>query len=71
MDFQQTVMHIIGEENSTELLRNFSQEVEQMMTVALRHATEEGSEFQSEEQLEEAGNNQQENWQRKTVRRGN
>jgi hypothetical protein len=37
------------------LLRNFSQEVEQEMTAALKHATEDEVEFQSEEQLEEAG----------------
>jgi hypothetical protein len=54
--FQQTVMQIVGEENSTELLRNFSQEAKQMMTAALRHATKEGEEFQSGEKLEEYGN---------------
>jgi hypothetical protein len=34
-------MQIVGEENSTELLRNFSQEVEQKMTATLKHAREE------------------------------
>jgi hypothetical protein len=52
---EKTIMHIVGEEHSTELLRSFSQEVEQEMTAALKPATEDESEFQSEEQLEEAG----------------
>jgi hypothetical protein len=52
---EQTVMQILGEEHSIEFLRNFSQEAEQMMTAALKPATEDESEFQSEEQLGEAG----------------
>jgi hypothetical protein len=48
-------MQILGEEHSTELLRNFSQEAEQMMTAALKPAVEDEAEFQSGEQLEEAG----------------
>jgi hypothetical protein len=48
-------MHIVGEEHSTKLLENFSQEAEQEMTAALRSAAEDEAEFQSEEQLEEAG----------------
>jgi hypothetical protein len=55
-DCQQTIMQIVGEDHSTEFLRNFSQEAKQMMTAALRHATEEGAEFQFGEQLEEDGN---------------
>jgi hypothetical protein len=39
--FQETVMQIAGEEHSTELIRNFSQEVEQEMIVALKHAAKE------------------------------
>jgi hypothetical protein len=53
---QQIVMQIVGEDHSTELLRNFSQEVDQMMTTTLKPATEEGAKFQSGEQLEKAGN---------------
>jgi hypothetical protein len=52
---EQTVMQILGEEDSTKLLRNFSQEAEQEMTAALKPATENEAEFQSGEQLEEAG----------------
>jgi hypothetical protein len=52
---EKTVMQILGEEHSTELLRNFSQEVEQEMTAALKPAAEDEAEFQSGEQLEEAG----------------
>jgi hypothetical protein len=42
---EQTVMQILGEDHSTELLRNFSQEAGQMMTAALRPAAEDESEF--------------------------
>jgi hypothetical protein len=52
---QKTVTKIAREEHSTKLLRNFSQEAEQKMTIALKHAAEDEAEFQSEEQLEEAG----------------
>jgi hypothetical protein len=52
---EETVMQMIAEEHSEESLRIFSQGVEQMMTVMPRHATEDEGEFQSEEQLEEAG----------------
>jgi hypothetical protein len=38
---QQTVMQIVGEEHSTELLKNFSPEAETEMTAALEPATEE------------------------------
>jgi hypothetical protein len=51
---EQTVMHILGEEHSEKLLKNFSQGAEQMTAVP-RHATEDESEFQSGEQLGEAG----------------
>jgi hypothetical protein len=53
---EQTVMQILGEEHSTELLRNFSQEAGQEMTTTLKPVAEDESEFQSGEQLEEAGN---------------
>jgi hypothetical protein len=36
---EEKIMHIVGEENSTKLLRNFSQEDEQEMTAALKPAT--------------------------------
>jgi hypothetical protein len=54
---EQTVMQMLAEEHSEELLRNFIQGAEQMMmTVMSRHATTEGEgEFQSKEQLEETG----------------
>jgi hypothetical protein len=52
---EQTVMQMLAEEHSEESLRNFSQGAEQMMTAVLRSAAEGESEFQSEEQLEEAG----------------
>jgi hypothetical protein len=42
---QKIVTKIAREEHSTKLLRNFSREAEQMMTAALKHATEEGAEF--------------------------
>jgi hypothetical protein len=42
-DFQKTVMQIVGEENSTELLINFSKEDDQMMTTTLRNLAEEGA----------------------------
>jgi hypothetical protein len=52
---EQTVMQMLAEEHSKESLRNFSQGAEQMMTAMPRHAAEDEGEFQSEEQLEEAG----------------
>jgi hypothetical protein len=52
---EQTVMQILEKEHSEKLLKNFSQGAEQMMTAVLRSAAEGESEFQSEEQLEEAG----------------
>jgi hypothetical protein len=52
---QKIVMMIAREEHSTELLKNFSWEAEQMMTAALKHVAEEGEEFQPEEQLIEDG----------------
>jgi hypothetical protein len=52
---EQTVMEISREENSEKLLENFSQGAEQMITTVLMHATKDEGEFQSEEQLEEAG----------------
>jgi hypothetical protein len=53
---EETVMQMLAEEHSEELLKNFSQGDEQlMMTVMPRHAAEDEGKFQSEEQLEEAG----------------
>jgi hypothetical protein len=52
---EQTVMQMLAEEHSEESLRNFSQGAEQMITAVQRHAAEDEGEFQSEEQLEEAG----------------
>jgi hypothetical protein len=52
---EKTVMEILREEHSEKLLENFSQGAEQMITAVSRHATEDEGEFQSEEQLEEAG----------------
>jgi hypothetical protein len=53
---EKTVMQMLAEENSEELLENFSQGVEQMMMTAMsRHAAADEGKFQSEEQLEEAG----------------
>jgi hypothetical protein len=43
---KETIMQMIAEENSKELLKNFSQGDEQlMMTAMLRHATEYEGEF--------------------------
>jgi hypothetical protein len=42
---EKTVMHILGEEHSVEVLRVFSQEVEQMMPTTLKPATKDESEF--------------------------
>jgi hypothetical protein len=45
-DFHENkVMKILGEENSTELLRNFGQGTGQMMTTTLRPAAEDEEEF--------------------------
>jgi hypothetical protein len=53
---EKTVMQMIAEEHSEESLRNFSQGAEQqMMTAMSRHAAVGEGKFQSEEQLEEAG----------------
>jgi hypothetical protein len=52
---EKTVMQMLEREHSEKLLKNFSQGAEQMMTAVLRSAAEGESEFQSEEQLEEAG----------------
>ena len=52
---EQTVMQMLVEDNFEELPKNFSQGVEQMMTAELRSVVEGESKFQSEEQLEEAG----------------
>jgi hypothetical protein len=52
---EHTIMLIVGEYHSTKLLRNFSQGVGRMMTATLRPAIGYGSEFQSEEKLEEVG----------------
>jgi hypothetical protein len=52
---EKTVMQMLEEEHSEELLRNFSQGVEQMMTAVPKHATEDEAELQSGKQLEEAG----------------
>jgi sugar-specific transcriptional regulator TrmB len=40
---RETIMQIVGEENSAELLRNFSQEAEHEMTTALKPIAEEGA----------------------------
>jgi len=52
---EQTIMEILREDHSEKLLKNFNQGSEQMITAVSRHATEDEGEFQSEEQLEEAG----------------
>jgi hypothetical protein len=52
---EQTVMQILAEEHSEELLRIFIQGAEQMMIVMPRHATTDEGKFQSEEKLKEAG----------------
>jgi hypothetical protein len=47
---------MLEEEHSKELIKNFIQGTEQLMMIVIpRHATEDEGEFQSEEQLEEAG----------------
>jgi hypothetical protein len=54
--FQETVMQILGEEHSTELLKIFSQEAEREITAALELAEEEEADnidfFELYEELE-------------------